>query len=335
MNLLYKRLLGIVALVCALIILIKLLLPGLAQNKIEHNFAKLCNGCRIKISSLDIVIFQMAFQVSGVDFKVGQQRHTEVAAKIESVLIPFNLIPLFFKRFSIATIKINNLAVTVIEGDEKNISSAEPLVSYMWGLNIQMIQIANANFKYIRRFSRGDAAISVQKITASVGPIDTSNKTENTPTIGKATGQLESSGNFELNVSLPVFAPSQRIFVDLKIAGQRLTDFNAFFNLSDGILLKGILNNGHASVAIADGTQEAWVTAKYDHFDVFYEKYKYRTALTAFFSNLVKLVKLDKSVMDEDIRGQTRGVSLKRRDESIFHFILRGMRDAALKVAMR
>jgi hypothetical protein len=68
--------------------------------------------------------------------------------------------------------------------------------------------------------------------------------------------------------------------------------------------------------------------------DVQFEKTKSPGEISTFFDNLVKSMKLHSSTVGKKPADQIQSVQLQREArETLLDFILRGMKDAALKVA--
>jgi hypothetical protein len=122
--------------------------------------------------------------------------------------------------------------------------------------------------------------------------------------------------------------------VVLKIEDQNLKDLNSYFFPSDGIELLGRLHFGLGVVSLDGSVLRSTVTARYSDFNLTLNANKERSGLEAFFGNLLSGLKIDDGDLDEGRKGQAASVELRRKkEESVVSALLRGLREAVLKVA--
>jgi len=94
------------------------------------------------------------------------------------------------------------------------------------------------------------------------------------------------------------------------------------------------LHEGKAAVNVTGASLKSEVSVVYQGLDVIFSANRERSGATAFFSNLLRGLKIDDQNTTEPRYDQKRTAALQRKKgESIVSFILRGMKEAALEVA--
>jgi hypothetical protein len=293
-----------------------------------HSLALGCSGCILEWRSMAIT--PSSLRLAGLRFFLGRREATAIEGSSPLVTIRFRPISLWSRKLEIVALEIASPSVHVIEGDERSSRSRErPLEGSAWRILAERTHAENGSFLYTRVYRGRTAAIRVSGIQASAGLWDSAR--EELWTEGAATGLLEGTGAFTLTVKHPIFATETRATVDLKIAGLALGGLNEYFRPSEGIELYGALIRGHGFASVEGNKQKARVSAQYQGLKIQFFKTKERSGLAAFFSNLIGSQKLAKS--SPAGKSRAREVAIRRGDESMVSFLIRGARDSALRVA--
>ncbi len=302
------------------------------KKEIQARLAEACASCRLEISSLNLSLWHQEISAVKIWFYSGDPEITAGEAKVERIDLFFSLPALLHKKILLTKIILNSPDVLITEGDGKSQMHEHKHGSTAWGLSGLTTEIFRGKFTYNRTYPPRMASIHVKDIEGTVEAWDSRDPAKNTE--AAVTGILEHTGRFELTIKAPIFNETTQAEVDLKFKELNLVDINPFFEASEGILLAGSLYEGHANVKVMDRRLDAWVSARYLGLDIHFQKTAQRGILTAFFSNLIESLKVNTANIKQDAANQVRGVSLQRNSrESLVSFILRGMKDAALRVA--
>lgn len=266
----------------------------------------------------------------------GDPNLTKFEATADRIVTTISFLRLFSRELHFEKIVVHSPTVIVTEGPLRSPSSDpkqnEP--SPRWTFYIGGIEANNGTFTYVHLYKPHDAAIHVTNIDARTEEWGNSPRLKHQVARGHARGYLEKSGAFILDLATTLTPTPMYVDLKLHLSEQNLSDLNAYFNYSDGITLAGMLYDGQTEIKIREKNLSGWVHANYKNLDIHFSKTKDRGSVATFFSNLVKSIKLDASDVGEPSSEQTRAVELQRKErESIINFILRGMKDAALKVA--
>lgn len=316
----------------SLLLFSSLIAPKILKSQLQEIVAN-CSTCVLRVSDISVSFLSGELQLRNIQFTQGDPLFTEISVEIPVVTIQFSVTSLFSKQLNLASIQVESPIVVLTEGDGVYPENQESSSSQTWIISAKDLKISNGIFNYIREYPNNKSAlIHIAKIQGQIGPWCSAKEDLITEAI--VDGELEESGKFLLNIQTPLFASKNNIKVDLNIEGLNLSDLNQYFLPSEGIELKGRLLHGSSSVSIREENLKAWVTAKYEHLDIDFKKTKKRTAWITFLSNLAESLKMPEANISDKTKDQTRGVTLIRKPrESIVSFILRGMKDSALRVA--
>ncbi len=288
--------------------------------------------CQWEVGTISVSPFRPLVTLDLVTFSQGDPAITGVRAKVKQIAIYFSPRKLLSRLVHVTHIEIRAPDVVVEEGDKPSVETEEKQEPESAKYEVAKTTIHDGKFQYLSVHHGRRAPIHVQDIQAEIGAFGSTIPEQETK--AEATGQLEKSGKFRLTITTPLYVEEKKVDVELRIKNQDLADLNPFFQNSEGVLLKGLLYDGHSSVSIRGRKLDAWTKSIYRGLDIRFRSNSERSGLTAFLSNLVKSVQLETTNVENELPEQVRGVSLVRKArESMVSFVIRGMKEAALRVA--
>lgn len=299
-----------------------------------------CEDCSLSIdhSALNLLPFEVTFD--HVRFTAGNPLITRYEAHAARIVARISPSRLFVRELILQPLRLEGLEVTITEGDLPSTPTPDDgkAPPSAWTYSLDGAQISDAKFTYVRISGNGRATrralLNLKNIQADIEGLGTIPALKAKIASAKLSGRLENSGEFRLAIATSLFTPGLSVDIDLRISDQNLADLNPYFEVNDGIKFTGSLQQSHASIAIREKNLKAEVAVKYLGLNLEFEKTPERGASETFFSNLAKSLKLDKSSIGETPKERTRTVELQRESkETLLHFIFRGLKDAALKVA--
>jgi len=320
-----------------LVIFTRTIAPGIVRRQLVFSFRETCPDCTLDVDRVRVSLVPVSVILEGVRMSGGDPRATAVDAKADRIVGRTSLYSMVLGRLVFGGIEVHAPHVVVTEGDlPLPVSEREEGRRRIFV--IDGVELIGGAFTYIRVFGTGErtrkATLRVKDIEASVGKLGTVPSLLDQTVKGKAKGRLENSGNFLLSVETLLFSKLLNVDVDLQMAEHNLADVSQFFQTTDGVRISGILHEGRSSIKVRGRRLSGSARVKYDNLDVQLEKTKSRGAVSTFFSNLMKSFKLNPSSMDKRATDQAGRVELEREaGETLVLFILRGMREAAFKVA--
>ncbi len=320
----------------ALVIFTRTIAPGIFRRQLVSSFGETCAGCTLNIDRVCISLVPVSVILEGVHISGGDPKATAVDAKADRIIGRTSLCSMVLRRLVFRGIQVHAPHVVVTEGDLPLPSSKREEGRRRF-FAIEGVELIDGTFTYIRVLGTEEktrkATLHVKDVQASVGKLGTVPSLLDQTVKAQAKGRLENSGNFLLSVETLLFSKLLNVDVDLQMAEQNLVDVSQFFQTADGVRISGILREGRSSIKVRGKQLVGSARVKYDNLNVQFEKTKSRGAISTFFSNLTKSFKLNPSSMNERATDQTGRVELEREaGETLVLFILRGMKEAALKV---
>jgi len=309
--------------------------PGLVRRRLISAVKDSCETCELSLGRVRISVLPLALSAGPVRFTGGRPNATVVQARSERVYVPFSLLPLFKGRFRLGRIEVERSEVIVTEGDLVSPSLPEAGAAPP-DIEIEGLVVKNSSFTYIREYPGRKGILGVSGINAAFGPIGTSARLRAEDAEAAADGLLERSGQFRLEVRARVFAKAPDVDVKIKITGHDLSTLNRFFKPNDGVQLHGVLIEGRSSVEIRGAALNASAYVLYRGLSVKIKKNGDRTALSAFFQNLLAAVTIGRQNVEGGKYDRLGKVELERKSkETLISFALRGMKEAAMQVSAR
>ena len=308
--------------------------PRLLRRRLTAAVHDNCKTCELSLGRVDVSLLPLALKGRHVFFTGGEMKATLVKVKAEGVYIPFSFFPLLKGHVRTGLITIERPEVSVIEGDQYAASSTEAAGTQPLDLEIEGVEMKNAAFTYARNYPGRTASFGISRLNAAVGTAGSSARLRGADVEAGADGLLEGSGRFRLHVRAKLFPKAPDVDVNLRIAGQDLAKMNRFFEVNDGVDLHGLLIDGLASVAIRGAGLTSAAYVRYSGLGVKFEKNKDRGSPSAFFQNLLASVMTGKQNVKGGKYDRRGAASLARKPkETLVSFALRGMKEAAMKVA--
>lgn len=310
----------------------------IAQNylrrKIITSFESSCATCKLTIDTLTLSPTLRSVKLRDIKLQAGDPNATAVYAKIQTIDIRYSLKQLLQKKIALQKVLIQNPNIEVVEGDLRTPPSQKQ--SQRGNFSSEEVQITDGLFSYERIYTDRKAKLHVHDIQVKVGRGGNTEELLERKIQAQAKGRLEKSGSFVLTLETAPFSNTLDLRVNLKLQEQNLADVTPFFKASDGVELQGMLYFFDGNVHIREKHLQGSVLAQYKNLDIKLLKTKKRSEMASFFSNLLKSITLSKSDLDKKRKDQIRSVTLQRTsEETIIQFILRGLRDAALKVVTK
>jgi len=109
-----------------------------------------------------------------------------------------------------------------------------------------------------------------------------------------------------------------------------------FFLPEAGLKLSGLLHEGEAKVAIRENRAHSTVSATFEKLEFDVKPTPTRSGLQAFIANVVTSLGMGGQNLYDKPEDRKKTAELTREaDESVIAFILRGMKEAALKIPTR
>jgi hypothetical protein len=294
-----------------------------AEPLLRQKLAAACPDCRIDWKGFSLGISGLGF--SDLDFE-SPKGISVYAVKARSLDIKLSWRQAYRGIVDIQAIDLDGADVKIMEIAGHNpLGTGDKPIFAVRGINI-----TDSTFTYEIREKGKFGRIRLDAIEASISPFGTVPELRDAQVVGKAKARLEQSGEVTLEVETPYFSPGTTALIKLSLNGQTLGELNEYFTPIDGVELTGKVINGNTSAEIKENFLSAWADIRYEKFDVHFLHTKQRGGLKAFLSNIVADLKLD----PKQTQPNGKSVGIKRHPlESIVSFVLRGLKEAALRVA--
>jgi len=329
-------LISVGALLIVLLIAARIIAPWAIKNRGIAFVVENCKTCKMTIEDIDLSLISFQVTLIRAHLIQGNRKNTEVDAFAERIVAKISPLRLLSREVHFKEIRAFSPRVIVSEGGFRGPRSAPDKNKQQspWTVVIDGMKAHDGKFQYVRLYKPKAAVVSVKKIEARVGKWGTTAELWQKVSVGRATGVLENSGRFRLDVATPMPAESQHADISLELARQDIGEMNAYFRISDSIKLAGDLVQVHSNIVIRGTKLKSSVQAKYFGLKMEFEKTINRSPAATFFSNLIRSIQMDTSSMQETKLSQTRVAEIKRMpEETIMQFILRGLMDAAMMVS--
>ncbi len=332
-----KLLMIVAGILVLLLITAELLVTHAIRKQLISSFNGSCATCTLTLDRVHLSWLPFSIILEGVHLSGGDPKTTKVEAEIERVVARSSFRNLILKKLHFSRIQFHTPHVVVTEGDLR-VPASHREKRTLRSLVIESIDLIAGKFTYRRVF--GDdkeertATLHVKEIQGNIGKLSTLRPSRDHMSRGQAKGRLENSGGFILTVEAAPFSEILKVNVDLNMAGQNLADVSLFFQTTDGVKLAGKLEKGQSLIKVREKRLTGWVRAEYDGLDFKFEETESRGKISTFFSNLINSMKLRRSDTGKKPTDQTHETELIREpNETLIHFILRGMKEAAIEVA--
>ena len=337
MRTLFIKILAALGVILMILITSHLVVTRAIRRQLAAFVSESCGNCTVSLDRVRLAVLPPSIILEGVRLSGGNDKTTKVDAEVERIVARGSLRNLISGELNFEGVQAHAPHVVVTEGDLP-VPPSKPEEGTRMVCVIEGIEVIAGNFTYIRVFGSDKEArkaiLHVKDIRASVGELGITPQLRDQKVHGQANGRLENSGGFVLTVETAPFSKVLNVDVDLQMTEQNLADVSPFFQTTDGIRMKGKLGRGRSVIKVQEERLTGSVQVEYEGLQIHYEETRSRGKVSAFLSNLVKSIKLRSSTLGKTPADQTRNVELQREPrEALIHFILRGMKEGALKVA--
>lgn len=304
--------------------------------QVEQAARENCPFCQFHLGDLSLSLLvpgRIVFY--DIDFSYGDPAATQTTAKIGETRFQLSLPELLQHRLHFENVMLENFSVTVTDGDQKSptvsVTAAEPKPDYE--IYVDPVQFSNGTFQYIRNHDGTTAVVHVNEIDAQLSTLSPG---ANEFLRAVATARYENSGHCELQISTNPFKKPLDVHIKLAVKDQDLSDLSLFFDPNAGVEMKGKIIDGVGEVFLSGDRLKATDWIVYEGLEAKVKKRSDRSGFSAFFQNLGMDLSMQLKNTELERSAQTKSVELSQEnDESIVSFVLRGLKEAAMKVATR
>ena len=311
-----------------LIFAVCLILPDLFLPKIEAYVTTKCQRCTIDIADVDILPgTDLVIYLNNVKFSYTP--NDKIEGQIHKIRIAIKWLPLLKDSYQIRNLAIGYTEVMYTDNDNNTVSTGAPPILPL--IHIEKTEITNGIFQYLRSTKGTSALFVVRDIRAQLSPFSTSPNSKNEEVRLDAEGRVGYSGHTKLNVKTFLWREAAHIDAALSVKDQSLGDLTEFLKENAGVSLSGKMLNGDANLQLRGLDLKTYLKASYQDFDIKIDPMYDRNQFTAFFMNLGAAI-----AMKKKSKGNTdEFVELKREpNEPIVGFMLRGLKEAAIRLSM-
>lgn len=309
-------------------------IPNYISGMVNGYFAKKMPNAKFEMGDVSMAVLRPgAFSFNDIKFVSSKKGIPELEVEIGKLTVDLDVLPLLKGEVRIGSILIDKPRVVFRDGDakpgaDKDSSAKNKSLNF----DCRGLVISSGEFQYIRMTHGTVATLNVYEIDAEGGPLG---QTLGNQVEVKARGRIEKSGAVELLVKMPLFESPLKVDVEIGVKDQNLADLTPFFKENAGVELHGKMLEGRGTAKVEGRSLRAEVLAKYKDFDLKLHKTYDRSEAAAFFMNLGTAIATAEKNTGKPAKDQQRGVNTQREaGEPIVGFILRGLKEAALRVSM-
>ena len=321
----------VAAAVVLYVMAVKIIAPWISRAEIIDAVEGACATCEIELSAVSFALLSpLNATLHGLKMKVGYEGGSEAVFRIEAVSVAFSFAQSSRQKIYIERVVIDRPIITFADGEAVSRKTnrkhdRRPDVA------IEKVEISRGEFTYIRNTKGTSATLHLHDISGEIGPLDSS---RDLPAKAHLETRIENSGSVEIDIAAKLTGPDE-VDVSVYIRDQNLADTTPFFKPNAGVSLKGTMLKGKGRVRVRDQNMKASVWAVYHGLELELNSMYDRTKAEAFFMNLGADLVMDESDVDLAKADQTEALDVPREEnEQIVGFVLRGLKEAAMKVAM-
>lgn len=311
---------------------VKVIAPWIARAEIIDSVEGSCATCEIELSNVSFALLSpLNATLNGLKMKVGYEGGSEAVFSIESIRVAVSFAESSKKKIVVESVLIDEPVITFADGDavsRKTNRKREPGPDVV----IEKVEISKGEFTYIRNTKGTSAALHLHHINGEIGPLGSARKD---PAKAHLKTRIEMSGSVEIDIVAKLKGPDE-VDVSVYIRDQNLADTTPFFKSNAGVSLKGTMLKGRGRVRVRDQKMKASVWAVYHGLELELNPMYDRTKSEAFFMNLGADLVMTEDDVDLAKADQTQALDVPReKNERIIGYVLRGLKEAAIKVAMK
>ena len=311
------------------------------RKEASHAFARSCENCVLEIESVSIPLFNPGRIVfHKLHFTQGVRGRSDVEGSIPKVVTNLSILSLLRREFILKKVLIDSPVITYTDGElprtPSSVSKKEaPASDSKWLYELNHFALTNGLFTYRRVLHQKTSELKLHHISLGFKPFGSTYGLQKSQIEMSSKFQLENSGEIRLNVTAPVKQKEQlKLDMEVWIKNQNLEDLNVFFKQNDGVVLTGRMIEGHGKVQVRGVHGLAKVKAEYEDFNAKLINTAEQGDLEVFFTNLGIALTTHKRNVKQPKREQMGEYEVDRQEgESIVHFMLIALKQAALEVA--
>ena len=296
------------------------------KKQITAQIEESCKSCEFNSEKIELSLFPPRVIFDDVHFITGDAKSTLVDAQVERFILFISIHQLMSHLLKFKQVVIVNPVVTVTEGDLKGSRSKGDSSPSEWDLEMDHVELKNGQFTYKREHLGKTGVLQIGNINGEIGEFSSTDLRRDELVTAHTTAILEQSGKIDLTIAALLFSKAIHVDISLALNGLVLDETNRYFSPDDGIKLDGKILRAQSQSSIRGRGLHSKVSVDYEGLSLKFQKTSERSELGAVFSTLFSGVKSTKD--------RSRIANSERKpDEPLVGFILRGMKEAALKVA--
>lgn len=310
-----KSLISIIVLALSWVLLTQLIAPRMIKDRLTKTIPNL------DLDSVSLSLFDVSrLTLHGTHITYGTRGMADIEASIPTIAVNLDLSALLNDQVIIESLTVTKPDVMYTDGELPR-PSTKP-ASAPIGAIINAAHIDGGKFTYRRVLHKEASLITLNDIQLHA--------TVDQEVRVKSHFRLEKSGHIQLNFNFHVKQEKLKAEVQVFITHQNLADLNVFFKSNDGVVLKGVMTEGEGRVVVDGDEAKSRVKAIYRDFEAKLVSNEDQGGVEVFFTNIgiaLTTKEKNKSPKREEV------VTQREPNESIVHFILTGLKVAALEVA--
>ncbi len=307
------------------------------KKKIEAQVHESCSSCQLKIGDISYSLLAPGLiQITSLNYVTGTGHALETKFSAAQIRIEFEPKKLFEKLIDIRQIEIKTAEVQLEDIDQMPPQPpTESKGESEFHFNIQRLHFSNAQLKYNRQHHKTSATIMVNHIRGDIKDLTDIKRPNSQLSTGHFDLNIEKTGHIELNIDTPNFLKMKAAMVSLAVSNQDLAELNIFLHPNAGVNLKGQLIHGLGFVNMTGRHEAVKLNAVYKNLEVKVEPHVQRSELESYFTNLGASLVFNPENLKFAPTDQSRSIETDRQEkESLVGFMLRGLKEAAIQVAM-
>lgn len=289
-----------------------------------------CRDCRLEMNRITVSLLRGVIHLEGTHLYYTDHAQIELEARISDTDIIASPLSILSRHVRIKRIHFEHptFALKEYAKHHSNRHPASGKITRQPTLStfqIDSVELHDGKFQYIGPTS---GKIQVSEIFARVSPFDTISLNELSPLQIQTSARLEDSGRFKLVLYFAPLSPTPHAYIDFSLHNQNLSELNRYFSKAEGLLLKGELVRGKSTMHIDGSRIEGQLIAIYKGLELKFTHSKLKNIASSarIYSDDLKLPRL---------RRMRAILAYRKKDESLVSFVLRAMKESALKIASR
>jgi hypothetical protein len=306
--------------------------PNYLAHKLEVLATQQCPTCELKIGKASLL---GGLKFSDVDLKMGNPKTFQTEIKVESIAVSVAVTSLFSHKIVIENCTIEKPKIVLTNGDEKTPHHDDKEESE-WTFQISGLEINDGDFAYVRNHEGTHAVLEARNIDAKFGTISNEPQYLKELVEFELSGQLERSGKTKVKVATTLFTSPPHTEVQVEIQEQKIGDMTKFLKPNAGVMLAGELLHAENHIVARGSNLESKISGEFKNLAITFVPTPERKSLGAALMNAGSDIAVKSENVQMAPNEQTATIQAKReKDESYVSFILRGLKEAAIKLSLK